>query len=113
MESHYYSEVQEGAISNLSEQRILTNTWFIYFREAVAEIIGTFLIVFTGSAGGILTNYGEMSTSICGGLSVTLMIFATGHISKAHLNPAVTLGFAMAGVFPWKQVRCECSHKRT
>ncbi|KAH7428085.1 hypothetical protein KP509_10G075100 [Ceratopteris richardii] len=71
-------------------------------RDAIAQIIGTFLIKFTRSAGGIVTNCGEVSTSICGGLSVTLMIFATGHISKAHLNPPVTLCFAMAGVFPGK-----------
>jgi aquaporin NIP len=35
---------------------------------------------------------------------ITVMIVATGHISGAHFNPAVTVAFASTGRFPWRQV---------
>ncbi|KAL6559777.1 Aquaporin NIP6-1 [Orobanche gracilis] len=38
------------------------------------------------------------------GLAVMIVIFSTGHISGAHLNPSVTIAFAVLGHFPWKQV---------
>lgn len=38
------------------------------------------------------------------GLAVAAMVYATGHISGAHLNPAVTFAFSLTGRFPWKEV---------
>lgn len=38
------------------------------------------------------------------GLAVMVMIYTVGHISGAHMNPAVSLGFAIAGRMPWKRV---------
>ncbi|KAI5057191.1 hypothetical protein GOP47_0027206 [Adiantum capillus-veneris] len=103
---HHYVEVQEDMETSSPEEAIICNSLItrMYIREAVAEMIGTFLIVFAGGASSILSGFGTISTSICGAMAVSLMIFATGHISRAHLNPAVTLGFAMAGVCSWKQV---------
>jgi len=50
------------------------------------------------------TRVSQLGSSIAGGLIVTVMIYAVGHISGAYMNPAVTIGFASVGHLPWKQV---------
>ncbi|PIA62693.1 hypothetical protein AQUCO_00200601v1, partial [Aquilegia coerulea] len=80
-----------------------------FLKKVVAEIIATFLLVFVtcGSAALSATDEHKVSklgASIAGGLIVTVMIYAVGHISGAHMNPAVTLAFAAVRHFPWKQV---------
>ncbi|KAK8587789.1 hypothetical protein V6N13_086762 [Hibiscus sabdariffa] len=78
-------------------------------RKVFAEIIATFLLVFVtcGSAAISSTDENKISrlgASVAGGLIVTVMIYAVGHVSGAHMNPAVTLAFAAVRHFPWKQV---------
>ncbi|KON87591.1 glycerol transporter [Sporosarcina globispora] len=76
------------------------------------EMIGTMiLIVFGGGvvAGANLkktfsSNGGWIVITIAWGLAVTMGVFAVGSISGAHLNPAVTIGFALSGDFPWADV---------
>ncbi|XP_030484685.2 aquaporin NIP2-1 [Cannabis sativa] len=80
-----------------------------FLRKVVAEIIATFLLVFvTCGAAAISANdehrLPKLGASIVGGLIVTVMIYSVGHISGAHMNPAVTLAFATFRHFPWKQV---------
>ena len=78
-------------------------------RRYIAEFVGTFGIVFAPvalSATGKLSggDSGLMAAAWVSGLSVLAMIYALGHISAAHFNPAVTLGFAVAGRFRWRYV---------
>lgn len=70
-----------------------------------AEAIGTFGLVFAGTGAIIINNQtgalGHTGIAITFGLIVMVMIYATGHISGAHLNPAVTLAFAITRHLPW------------
>jgi aquaporin NIP len=78
-------------------------------RKYLAEIIGTFALVFCGTgaiiinqeSGGAITHVG---IAITFGLIVAAMIYAVGDISGAHLNPAVTIAFWVAKEFPAKEI---------
>jgi aquaporin NIP len=78
-------------------------------KKNIAEAIGTFALVFCGTGaiiinqetGGVITHAG---VAITFGLIVMTMIYAFGDISGAHLNPAVSIAFALAGKFQWKEV---------
>lgn len=78
----------------------------------VAEFFGTMLLIVLGNGvvGGVVLkgtkseNAGWLTIVIGWGLAVTLAIYAVGKISGAHLNPAITIAFAMKGDFPWSDV---------
>jgi aquaporin NIP len=74
-------------------------------RALVAELIGTFALVFAG-AGAIMVDakthaLGHVGIAITFGLVVMVMIYAVGHVSGAHFNPAVSFAFALTRHFPW------------
>ncbi len=77
-------------------------------KKYLAEIIGTFALVFCGTGAIIIdTQTGSVThvgVAITFGLIVMAMIYAVGDISGAHLNPAVTIAFSVAKKFPAKQV---------
>ena len=73
--------------------------------KALAEMIGTFTMIFVGGGSIVLTErYPQIFPAsiipIAWGLTITLMIFAVSHISGAHFNPAVTLAFVAAKRLP-------------
>ena len=78
-------------------------------RKVGAEIVGTFALVFAG-CGAVMVNelsggaLGHLGIALVFGMVITVMVYATGHISGAHFNPAVTLAFALARRFPWREV---------
>ncbi|MDQ3693779.1 MAG: MIP family channel protein [Chloroflexota bacterium] len=77
--------------------------------KLLAEAVGTFALVFAGTGAVVINQVTGGGVSHVGigltfGLVIMVMIYATGHISGAHFNPAVTLAFAIGRHFPWPLV---------
>jgi aquaporin Z len=78
-------------------------------RRLFSELLGTFLLVLVGAGGGVVDaatdgGIGRAAAVTAPGLVVLGIILFMGTVSGAHLNPAVTLGFALRGDFPWRRV---------
>ena len=76
-------------------------------RALVAELVGTFALVFAG-CGAVMVDakthaLGHVGVALTFGLVIMAMIYAVGHVSGAHFNAAVTFAFALSRHFPWKR----------
>ena len=82
-------------------------------RACLAETVGTFLLVLVGTAVVIAATqgkgtagpaYNSLAVALSFGLILISVVAGLGQISGAHVNPAVTLGLACVGRFPWRYV---------
>ena len=77
------------------------------YRRLFAEVLGTFMLVLVAAGGGLLHAKGQISLSaavVAPGLMVMAIILFMGAVSGAHLNPVVSIAFALRGDFAWKRV---------
>lgn len=84
-------------------------------QKIAAEVLGTFVLVFVGCGAVVMSRAAEADADLVGlasigsvglafGLAVLIMAYAVGRISGGHFNPAVTLGAAIGGRLPWRDL---------
>jgi aquaporin Z len=79
-------------------------------RRLFAEVLGTFFLVLVATGGGMVSaRFGAgtvpaTARAVAPGLMVMAVILFMGTVSGAHLNPAVSVAFALRGNFPWRRV---------
>lgn len=89
-----------GSLEEFSDPRLA-------YRRLFSEVLGTFLLVLAAAGGGLLHAKGQISLAaavVAPGLTVMAIILFMGAVSGAHLNPAVSVAFALRGDFPLRRM---------
>ena len=73
------------------------------FKKYLVELIGTFFLMFTVASAVLMDGEGVIAP-ISIGFALMIMVYAGGHISGGHYNPAVSLAAAVRGALEWKQI---------
>lgn len=79
------------------------------WRRLFSELLGTFFLVLVAAGGGMMgqafaNTISRTAAVVAPGLMVMAIILFMGKVSGAHLNPVVSLAFALRGDFPWRRV---------
>ena len=79
------------------------------WRRLFSELLGTFFLVLVAAGGGVMgqafpNTISRTAAVVAPGLMVMAIILFMGKVSGAHLNPAVSVAFALRGDFPWRRV---------
>src|SRR5215475_12462837 len=96
--SHHLLTLEFGDRRDFDDPRL---EW----RRLFSELLGTFFLVLVAAGGGLLHAKGQISLAaavVAPGLMAIILFM--GAVSGAHLNPVVSLAFAMRGDFPWKRL---------
>ncbi|CAI8616670.1 unnamed protein product [Vicia faba] len=115
MSDHEITKMEEGDLKAPKQQKDLgffSSPEVVHtIQKVIAEVIGTYFLIFAGCCVVVLNKVGESKGTITfpgiavtWGLSVMILVYSLGHISGAHFNPAVTISFAVYRQFPLKQV---------
>jgi aquaporin Z len=99
--AHLEAEIAES-LSNFADPR---QEW----RRLFSELLGTFFLVLVAAGGGMMgqafpDTIDRSSAVVAPGMMVLAIILFMGKVSGAHLNPAVSVSFALRGDFPWRRV---------
>src|SRR6195952_4390269 len=97
--------VPESAVTRIQDFSDPRQEW----RRLFSELYGTFLLVIVAAGGGMMSHafpgvISRQAAVVAPGLMVLGIILFMGKVSGAHLNPAVSIAFALRGDFPWRRV---------
>jgi len=99
------AELQQNLIGPIEDFQNPNQEW----RRLFSELLGTFFLVLVAAGGGMMgaafpNTISRTAAVVAPGLMVMGIIMFMGKVSGAHLNPAVSLAFALRGNFPWQRV---------
>ena len=99
------SELQENLIRPIEDFQNPKQEW----RRLFSELLGTFFLVLVAAGGGMMgaafpNTISRTAAVVAPGLMVMAIIMFMGKVSGAHLNPAVSVAFALRRNFPWNRV---------